>query len=1558
MNIPIKNITDVPTPTANTAYIFVDKSDNNLKIKKQSEVVTYIPGEDTSDATVTVNDVLAPKIFYGKDGKQVGAIPTVTPTKTDTLLSIPSGFLQKPYTLTLENSTDLSFVTATSETILKDYISVDEYGNQITGTIPTVTPTLEENTFTVSKGYVESDTTLSIKRCSVESENNTVILEAGFYTAQTFTIGTAKAAETYIPTTNDQIIDSNLFLTGPQIIKGDANLASENIVKGKTIFGVDGAANTQETFYKCAEVIEATSGDGYIISGCQYSGLNGTYVYYGIVANGAVTRYENEDGCYLDHEVSGSWFILDNMEHMIWSSSDAYPDPGNPIDVVWASSSSDSGYPVVTEAEGKPASWSGYLANTDNQGNWTYSSDLTTDLTYSTITPEVGKIYNEDATIVINPESGSTDLSFITASSDKILAGYVGADTEGNPVSGTITVKSSEDVMIIGGTVEVPPGYYNGVSKSIPVGNVSINHNIVTVSEGYVYDKTLEVGAAINGGTLIPTTYDIAYPAYSFLTEGLTIKGDENLKAENIAAGKTIFGVAGMYSGGTDLSFITAGAGQILEGYIGSDKDGNQITGNIQIRSSNDVWCNQGAGSIEIAEGYYSEMLVKQFPVGEVTFSGNVVTVKSGWVSDNTFEVGTSSETDLSFVTAGANQILEGYTGVDKDGNPVSGTITVTAGGTYTPGQMPLVFDGYINGTLIISGDQNLQPRNIKAGEEIFGVTGTYEGSGYDTSDATAIAGFVMDGYTFYGMSGKETGTLKVLSTSDMGIMEGAMLGIPATRYVDNAVYSLTDIHGIGDLSPENIVKGKTIAGIEGTHECPENSGSSMEIFKCAEVVESSTGGYIVSNCGNSEFNGTYTLKSTNSGTSPYSVYENEIGSQLIIHDDWGWTAPYFMFANPDNSDLPEYQQPVWLASSWSTAGDITSITGWDNLGFGTAPAPTITAAAGEPSWNGYKYNTDTKEFAETLTEGLEYKMAVPIVGKCYNSDATMLIDLYAPSGLVFYAPLHEQKATDETGLQLNNTGATFTTQNGVKCAYIDGTTHITASDATFPSGTKARTLSLFIHLPQIKDGTFISYGISETNKRFSVGVESDMTLSVWGAGNTVNYPEHALDINKWYHVCATYAEGQEAMFLDGILLSNKSHANINTVLNELCIGATATAYQDPMIGYISEVKVWNRALSADEIKAEADRCLALVDSGSTGSDSVYGSKLQFTAAGPSSHNGVYVLEDESKTGTDRVWVREGSTDKIFYVGYMVSWVCPMDGGPFYAEGNADSNPWDVTWGSGVSVSVIDTESEQNPDLGGDDAGGSPTITFDGIYDSSGNKVDSILCKYGDSRTFTLKATASNGSACTFMWNDPGMSEPPGVTVNSNGIVQIDNFPVNMDLDGQAYAFKISADGCEDLETYVPFTFQSCVHPDSLILMTDGTEKAIKDIAVGESVMSINQETGAFEPDIVLKNEYTEQCIYPVQDKWTFSDGTELITLARHRIFNVERKAFVYMDEWTIGEHARKADGSMVELVSHEVINEPEIMCTIRLKNNTYVVNGLLTGTRNAKALTPFEEVE
>ena len=49
-----------------------------------------------------------------------------------------------------------------------------------------------------------------------------------------------KDAATYTPTTSDQTIAADQYLSGAQTVKGDANLVASNILKNVTIFGVNG----------------------------------------------------------------------------------------------------------------------------------------------------------------------------------------------------------------------------------------------------------------------------------------------------------------------------------------------------------------------------------------------------------------------------------------------------------------------------------------------------------------------------------------------------------------------------------------------------------------------------------------------------------------------------------------------------------------------------------------------------------------------------------------------------------------------------------------------------------------------------------------------------------------------------------------------------------------------------------------------------------------------------------------------------------------------------------------------------------------------------------------------------------------------------------------------------------------------------------------------------------------------------------------------------------------------------------------------------------------------
>ena len=166
-----------------------------------------------------------------------------------------------------------------------------------------------------------------------------------------------------------------------------------------------------------------------------------------------------------------------------------------------------------------------------------------------------------------------------------------------------------------------------------------------------------------------------------------------------------------------------------------------------------------------------------------------------------------------------------------------------------------------------------------------------------------------------------------------------------------------------------------------------------------------------------------------------------------------------------------------------------------------------------------------------------------------------------------------------------------------------------------------------------------------------------------------------------------------------------------------------------------------------------------------------------------------------------------------------------------------------------------------------------------------------------------------------------------------------------------AVEFTIAADGVYEFHSTFEANYDRCLTGDTLITMSDGSEKRIDTLRVGDKILSYNPKTGELEKDEVVYSDSTENKQHDNFDIWTFSDGTIIKTVHRHRFYNVERNAMVYMDEWKIGEHAIKMDGTKVALVNHVNVQEEVRHYTIFTNHQNYFVNGLLSGNRYTKPI-------
>lgn len=295
-------------------------------------------------------------------------------------------------------------------------------------------------------------------------------------------------------------------------------------------------------------------------------------------------------------------------------------------------------------------------------------------------------------------------------------------------------------------------------------------------------------------------------------TKGVSATEDEKL---NTLVPKVLEISSG---GGIDTSDATAKSSDILSGKTAYVK-GIKIEGDIPSKSQ------------EIYTPSTSEQYINagQYLSGTQIISGdyNLIAgnIKDGVSIFNVTgtHVGVESLTNSN---VSSDDIKNGKIAYGNNGEEIIGTAyTINQSVTITPSaDERYLKPGFYNG-ITIPGDSDLVAANIKKDIEIFGVTGTYEGT--DTSDATATAADILTGKTAYVNGEKLTGTIPTY---------GAHTYTPTTenQYFEPGSYitGVQCIEGDADLLPGNIRKGVSIFNVVGIYEGSQSSAEQV-LFEC-----------------------------------------------------------------------------------------------------------------------------------------------------------------------------------------------------------------------------------------------------------------------------------------------------------------------------------------------------------------------------------------------------------------------------------------------------------------------------------------------------------------------------------------------------------------------------------------------------------------------------------------------------------------------------------------------------------------------------------------------------
>jgi len=162
-------------------------------------------------------------------------------------------------------------------------------------------------------------------------------------------------------------------------------------------------------------------------------------------------------------------------------------------------------------------------------------------------------------------------------------------------------------------------------------------------------------------------------------------------------------------------------------------------------------------------------------------------------------------------------------------------------------------------------------------------------------------------------------------------------------------------------------------------------------------------------------------------------------------------------------------------------------------------------------------------------------------------------------------------------------------------------------------------------------------------------------------------------------------------------------------------------------------------------------------------------------------------------------------------------------------------------------------------------------------------------------------------------------------------------------VDG-AVCTECGGDGKIDVDQTCPQCNGSgivCLTGDTMITMADGSKRRLDLLCIGDAVMADDGN-----PTKIIKigsGDYSH-----FHTKYYFENGTVIDETGPHRFYNADRRFWLQLDNWQLGDHAVTESGDRVRLMNVEKVGEHLEGFAMWTENGTYWANGLLSGTAQA----------
>ena len=360
-------------------------------------------------------------------------------------------------------------------------------------------------------------------------------------------------------------------------------------------------------------------------------------------------------------------------------------------------------------------------------------------------------------------------------------------------------------------------------------------------------------------------------------------------------------------------------------------------------------------------------------------------------------------------------------------------------------------------------------------------------------------------------------------------------------------------------------------------------------------------------------------------------------------------------------------------------------------------------------------------------------------------------------------------------------------------------------------------------------------------------------------------------------------------------------------------------------------------------------------------------------------NDNTWLIDLTNKTGKNRIFYYNS---RLCYAGDANNWLNLSDVKNIYlAKGATTEEPLEITenlTATSIAISYKDENGIQRKIFYANELDPDGTMKAYGntkpqSYTQNGMKV-MIVGKNGN--TWTINLTNNTGEDRQFEYNTKmcyagdaekwsGLSDPGYVTLGngkSKNIYITENLTatsiaisyIDDNYRKIFYANELDADDgtmnaySSTIDTTNP-PDDSCLAPGTLIMLADGSQKAVEDLTGDEMLLVWDMETGTFgsAPIVFVDSELTGH--YEVITL-TFSDNTTVEVISEHGFRDADLNKYVYLDENAedyIGHSFLKESGdSMTEVVLTDVDISTEITeaySPVTYGHLCYYVNGMLS---------------